>query len=234
MKGSPHGGQGPPPYPFSGPGTSPGGQVPYRNPATTQGVNGHVPPFSAAGANSAPSGLLSGSQNPLQSLLNSASQGAANSSESELPGEINDELTSLLLRQDIATSLAEDLLAQFSQGNEATKGGAAASQSSDPLGNLKDIDPFDANSKTNPNRLSPGAAQPDTKPKVKDGKGNLEDLKVDAFLAHKHTGPPLPSPSNLSISMTATQVLNAVRGLGKHLGTCQRSVIKIESTRVNC
>ena len=132
------------PYPSSG-------MAPKSSP---HGMSGNTPPGFAQ-----LSGTNTGSSIPFQG---GNSQGGDLGSESGLPKDLtqvsDQELTALLSRQDIATSLAEDLLAQFSQpqaGSQDNKDSfsgdssshkSASNQNLDTLGGISS-DPFGSSDK---------------------------------------------------------------------------------------
>ena len=150
------------------------------------------------------------------------------------------ELTALLSRHhDIATSLAEDILAQFAQqpGQPSVPTSRDSSQNlqqntgssntkllnrdqnvPDSLGQLK-VDPVTKE------RLSPLAftavkQDRDSNQTISQGDIKLdesehEELRVDSLLGSKLGANNASSGPKLSISMSASQILNACRGQGK-------------------
>lgn len=100
------------------PGTSvpntPGSMSPFPSPGVPSKNSPH-----GLSANTPPGfpfpGTSTGGNAPFSGPGNNTQAGELSSSEGGLPQVSDQELTALLSRQDIATSLAEDLLAQFSQ-----------------------------------------------------------------------------------------------------------------------
>ena len=158
------------------------------------------------------------------------------------------ELTALLSRHDIATSLAEDILAQFApQPGQPNSSGRDSSQSQpnsatgstkllnrdqnvpDSLGQLK-VDPVTKE------RLSPlafTAVKQDrdnqsVKNEFKFDDSDRDELRVDSLLGSKMGAAKTASGPKLNISMTASQILNACRGHGKS-GCFSNSVLSDQS-----
>ena len=246
-----------------------GGEMPH--PANGSGRAGGSP------VGHHPGGPGSAASNSIQQILSSPLQGGATSTQghqqfgphhphpsSGAPGgEISNdpkdlqhamsdqELTALLSRQDIATSLAEDLLAQFSHpshGQDASKtaghldGAPSQHSKGAPHPGSLTIDPFTGMEKPSP--FSPtasvtrplsheGAHSPRTHSKPIVGPANTEagamqqrlssvskadldwnnELKVEVD-AKQGVKPEMLSPSNMSINMSASQIIAACKGLG--------------------
>lgn len=157
-------------------------------------------------------------------------------------GMSDQELTALLSRQDIATSLAEDLLAQF--GNQSDKAGGHSDASSQQVKGTSGQGPLSAdpisNIETKPTPFSPTASgqqqalagegtnssprlshskSPATAPSSS-GKPLQEELdwtnelKVETE-ARKGAGSEPLSPSHMSINMSASQIIAACKGMGE-------------------
>ena len=178
--------------------TTPGSSVPYStsNPLRLGGAPSNIPMSSSSQAlyhtdQSTSSNPLTG--NPTPSIV----QALQEISDSVLPKELqsamsDQEITDLLSKNDIATSLAEDILAQLTQGHSLDK---------DPLSDsdLKK-DSFDLLSE---NLLSSSVTLSDTET----SKLDLSEEKG----ARSDTDP----STKLNINMTAKEILHCCKGIGK-------------------
>ncbi len=168
----------------------------------------------------------------------------------DIPNALSDqELTALLAsRQDIATSLAEDLLAQIAQqtakDSHSTSHKVTSLHSKDLLGNLN-IDPFSSGVKPSP--YSPTASQSPELLNESQGKHSKVSVKTEEKLSaydkdrlshsgssdsylnkwdelkvdthmSKQSKQSLLSPSNVSINMSSSQIIATCKGIGKQLG----------------
>ena len=156
------------------------------------------------------------------------------------------ELTALLSRQDIATSLAEDILAQFAQQpGQPNTPGRESSQSTggtnkllnrdhnvpDSLGQLK-VDPV-TKERLSPLGFTAVKQERDNnqtvKTEIKFDDSDREDLRVDSLLGTKLGSNKSVSGPKLNINMSASQILNACRGQGK-TGCFSNSVLSDQSS----
>ena len=227
---SPHG-PGYPGYPMpNGPHTT---SVPYQ---VSIPQSSHIPvnAAAAAGINVTTQGATSttstqGLTGPLQQFLTSTqspSATAANalpgssgttgdgepSLQKDLQNTLSDhELTALLSRKDIATSLAEDLLAQFAQ------------QQSTQQADNKDSATADTHSSPSRDSLPNGCTGAESASKVEtEGEKWSKELKVNTMLSNKQA-PEKGSPT-LTINMNAGQIITACKGIGKCLTKQQSSL----------
>ncbi|XP_013421535.1 lysine-specific demethylase 6A isoform X1 [Lingula anatina] len=168
-------------------------------------------------------------------------------SDSDLPKDlqnIDQELTALLSQKDIATSLAEDLLAQFAQSHDKEGAGGIMegnhsqartdSQIDADLSSLSadlfksvsggaKMEPFSESSRTAQHVTDTNLEGDNNKiseegdKKDTEGKDSsvLSELRINTGTTGRSPGP-LLSPSSLSINMSSSQLLAACKGLGSN------------------
>ena len=138
------------------------------------------------------------------------------------------EMKDLLACQDIASSLADDILAQFASQPSAHSSTKETSQTTsstkllnsdqnvpDSLGQLK-VDPV-TKQRLSPLSFTAVKQDRDAASKSSDIKdeSDTDELKVDSLLGTKPTAAKTVVQPKLNITMSASQILNACRGLGK-------------------
>ncbi len=229
-RGSPFSGGGPLSHPGV-PGPFPpaeGNLVPSQSSTLPHTPGLHIPASSSSQSAASTQGSTSASQTSVasQQLLHSSSSTMQNSAssgdltDSLLPKDLHQamsdqELTALLTQQDIATSLAEDLLAQFAQSNQAGESsGPAKSESMNSSqvalaeGGLARGAALDSSKKGNILHSSDSKSSMDLKLKGKWDK----DLGVDLG---ESSAAPKPSLNSVSSNMTAIQIANLCKGHGE-------------------